>query len=116
VNTFVDNVAALVIDNCLMNSLPHLLSPLVVQKWDDDRLQLIGGETEEVARDRTKQLEKLEILNSGLASCQKFIFRYPKGKSKIHYHSALAWRATEKCSVLLHARPRVRLVAVPAAK
>lgn len=55
---FVDNVASLAIENCLMAALEDLLTPSTIADMDDDELEDIACELFEVRELRIQMLRK----------------------------------------------------------
>lgn len=47
-DVFIDNVSSLVVENCLMNVLEVLLSPLIVSEMSDEEVEDIAFELLEV--------------------------------------------------------------------
>ncbi|KKY27257.1 putative dynamin family protein [Phaeomoniella chlamydospora] len=64
--TFVDNVAVLVVEKCLLQKLPELISPSVASELDDHTVSLVAGETETSRIERTQASEKFTVLDKAL--------------------------------------------------
>lgn len=62
----VDNFAALVVENCLLDQLSDTFSPDTVMKFDDDLVRDIAAETEDSQIERARVIRKLEVLEAGL--------------------------------------------------
>lgn len=62
----VDNFAALVVENCLLDRLSDTFSPDTVMKFDDDLVRDIAAETEDSQIERALVIKKLEVLEAGL--------------------------------------------------
>ncbi|KAF2181052.1 hypothetical protein K469DRAFT_692301 [Zopfia rhizophila CBS 207.26] len=64
VSVFIDNVANLAIENCIVADLANIFSPERVSSMDKQKLQIIASESEEVLAERSVLKQKLEDLNS----------------------------------------------------
>ncbi|KAF2146892.1 uncharacterized protein K452DRAFT_242078 [Aplosporella prunicola CBS 121167] len=74
-NVFVDNVAALVIENCLLSELPELFSPAIVAGMDDEQLEVLAAESQQVTAERAQLNRKISVLKEGLRTCRKHVPR-----------------------------------------
>lgn len=74
---FVDNVAALAVENCLIGGLEDLISPYKVAEMGDEELQKLAAESEEDQSERTQATNKLRVLESGLQTCKRHARRKP---------------------------------------
>src|SRR5947207_13706389 len=72
---FMDNVAILAIENCVMNKVSHLLSAVEIARMSGDEAMLLGSESPDVVRTRRETLAKVEALQAGLDTCQKHVRR-----------------------------------------
>lgn len=70
-NVFVDNVASLGIENCLMTGLKEILSPLSVSEMNDEMIQAIAFESDDVREIRSQTLEKQESLQKSYELCRR---------------------------------------------
>jgi hypothetical protein len=71
-NTFIDNVAVLGIEHCLVDQLSDVFNPDIVAGMDDGTLKLLAAESEETQAERKRLQEKLEVLELGLKTCHNF--------------------------------------------
>lgn len=69
--TFVDSVAVLAIEQCLLQKLPSLFSPDVVLEMKDEDVSRLAAESEETSAERSRYEEKLIVLESGLSDLQR---------------------------------------------
>lgn len=69
--TFVDDVAVLAIEQCLVKKLPSLFSPDVVFGMDDEAIHRLVAESEEAGAERSRNAEKLGILEAGLRDLRR---------------------------------------------
>ena len=69
---FIDNVAILVVENCLIDSLTDIFSPDIVSGMDDDLLECLAAEPETTRADRKWLKAKLEVLQLGLGTCSRY--------------------------------------------
>ncbi|KAF3384322.1 Interferon-induced GTP-binding protein Mx2 [Penicillium rolfsii] len=63
--TFVENVAILAIENCLLFPLEHVFSSQIVVDMDDERIEKVATEPSETQKERTRLNEELEKLRRG---------------------------------------------------
>ncbi|KAH8700709.1 vacuolar sorting protein [Talaromyces proteolyticus] len=70
-NVFIDNVASLAVENCLLKDLPELFSPSIVSDLSLEQLQELCQETDAVRDARQEEEEKLRVLEAGLWECKK---------------------------------------------
>lgn len=70
-DVFVDNVSSLAVENCLMNALESLLSPLTVSEMSDEELEDIAFESPEVRELRSQTLEKQLSLQKSFELCRR---------------------------------------------
>ncbi|KAF7593738.1 hypothetical protein BBP40_010913 [Aspergillus hancockii] len=64
--TFVDNVATLAIENCLLSPLEHIFNGQTVNNMDDQRIRDLAAEPSHVRKDRERLNQELEKLRAGL--------------------------------------------------
>ncbi|SRR6266498_5164293 len=69
---FIDNVAVLVIETCLIDNLTDIFSPDVVSGMSDDLLERLAAESENIRADRMLLKAKLEVLQLGLKTCSRY--------------------------------------------
>lgn len=70
-DVFVDNVASLGIENCLMTGLKDILSPLSVSEMSDEMLEAIAFESDDVREIRSQTLEKQASLQKSYELCRR---------------------------------------------
>ncbi|CRG86338.1 hypothetical protein PISL3812_03343 [Talaromyces islandicus] len=70
-DVFVDNVASLGIENCLMTGLKDILSPLSVSEMNDEMLEAIAFESEDVREIRSQTLDKQASLQKSYELCRR---------------------------------------------
>lgn len=70
-DVFVDNVSSLAVENCLMITLEHLLSPLTVSEMSDEELENIAFESLYVRELRNQTLEKHSSLQKSFELCRR---------------------------------------------
>lgn len=63
---FINNVASLAIENCLIKTLPSFFSPLVVHDFSDEMLERLAGESEDIRVKRKLLASKLKEAERGL--------------------------------------------------
>lgn len=69
----VDNVATLAIEVCLSSRLSELLSPTSILEMDAASITAIAAEPEESQIEREQLTRKLEVLQSGLDICKRYV-------------------------------------------
>ena len=72
-NTFIDNVATLVVEHVLLRDLPNL----VFADWDpsnltDEEFEVLTGEQPEIIEQRTKSKRRLAALEAVIGICKKY--------------------------------------------
>jgi GTP-binding protein EngB required for normal cell division len=72
---FVDNVAMLAIENCILKSVDSLVSAGTIAKLSEEELKLLASESPDAARTRQETLAKQKVLQDGLDICQKHVRR-----------------------------------------
>lgn len=77
---FVDNVAVLVIEACLMKNLGAVFSPLLIMQMDETLTRKIAAESQENQDQRELLTRKKVVLSSGLEICQRHVSRSKLGK------------------------------------
>jgi riboflavin biosynthesis pyrimidine reductase len=78
-HTFVDNVASLVIEHCLVDELTTVFNPTVVGEMEDHTLAKLAAESSETLTERTDLEERINILDQGLATCLQHSSEFPDG-------------------------------------
>ena len=64
-SVFVNNVAVLAVENCLVKDLSEIFSPIMVADMSTDRVFAIAAESVEVRERRASLKAKLEVLQNG---------------------------------------------------
>lgn len=75
--TFIDNVATLAIENCLMAGLASVFSSSKILDMEDDELAKLAGESVKILTDRRYVLEKSWLLKQSLKTCRLHMSRRP---------------------------------------
>ncbi|OOQ83643.1 dynamin family protein [Penicillium brasilianum] len=70
--TFVQNVAILAIENCLLFPLEDIFSPQTVVSMDDQQVQKVAAEPSETQRERARLNEELEKLRLGRETLEAY--------------------------------------------
>lgn len=70
-NVFVDNIASLAIENCLMKGLNALLSPSRIAEMTDNELERLISEPEDIQLVRDQTTGKKLALEAGLQVCRQ---------------------------------------------
>lgn len=79
-NTFVDNVATLVIESCLITDLADIFPATSILQMDDSTLDRLAGDSEDVVINRRKSESKLKCLRDSLRICQRNLIHIPRRK------------------------------------
>jgi GTP-binding protein EngB required for normal cell division len=86
---FMDNIAILAIENCVLNNVAKLFSSVTVADMSDEDLKLLASESPDDARTRQETLAKQKVLQDGLDTSLMHVRRRPsrskpsKGPSNI---------------------------------
>ncbi|KAK1962852.1 hypothetical protein LY78DRAFT_220912 [Colletotrichum sublineola] len=88
--TFTDNLINLAIESCLIQDLPAIFTPKLVNRMDNERLAELAAESEEIRNHRSQLREDIKLLKQGLEQCRRY---KPRGTAarKLHNPSLLAW-------------------------
>ncbi|KAL4972256.1 P-loop containing nucleoside triphosphate hydrolase protein [Aspergillus desertorum] len=70
--TFVDNVAILGIENCLLYPLQRIFTSQVVNNMEDSQIQILAAEPSYVSDERKRLVQELEKLQAGLRTLNLF--------------------------------------------
>lgn len=70
--TFVDNVAILAIENCLLCPLEHIFTGKTVLGMDDQQIQEIAAEPSNIQKDQERLNEELEKPRKGRQTLNAF--------------------------------------------
>lgn len=70
--TFTDNLINLAIESCLVQDLPNLLTPRLVNSMDAGKLAEFAAESEEVRNYRSQLREDIKLLKQGLEQCRRY--------------------------------------------
>jgi hypothetical protein len=65
ISIFINNIAVLAVENCLIKNLPAIFSPTLTADMDDEQLRAIASESEEIRSERASLEQKLSVLESG---------------------------------------------------
>ncbi|KAF3385512.1 Interferon-induced GTP-binding protein Mx2 [Penicillium rolfsii] len=69
---FIDNVAILAIENCLLRPLEHIFSNQVINDMDDEQIEKLAGESQEVREERERLSGELKKLEAGMRTLGTF--------------------------------------------
>ena len=69
--TFTDNLINLAIESCLIQDLPNLFTPRLVNDLDNARLANLAAESEEVRNYRLQLQKDIKLLQQGLEQCRR---------------------------------------------
>lgn len=70
--TFIDNVALLAVEECLIAELPGVFNPRKVADMSDDDLARLAAESQEIVSERDEYTRRLNALQMGLATCKTY--------------------------------------------
>ncbi|CAO2656981.1 Nn.00g057840.m01.CDS01 [Neocucurbitaria sp. VM-36] len=65
ITVFINNIAVLAIENCLIKNLAGIFSPSLIADLSDEKLHAIAAESDKVREDRNSLRQKLSALQSG---------------------------------------------------
>lgn len=66
-----DDIAVLAVEHSLIKKLPSVFSPDVVFELDDQEIHRIVAESDETSAERSRCVEKLEVLEDGLRNLKR---------------------------------------------
>ena len=69
--TFIDNVANLAIEQCLVDGITELITPIKVLMMSSEKLEQLGSESESLRNHRNTLLSREKKLTEALNVCQK---------------------------------------------
>jgi hypothetical protein len=69
---FIDNVAILAIENCLLRPLEQIFSNQVINSMDDEEIEKLAGESQEVKEERERLSRELKKLETGMRTLSTF--------------------------------------------
>ncbi|KAI2846347.1 hypothetical protein CBS147343_7510 [Aspergillus niger] len=75
--TFVDNVATLGIENCLLDPLQRILTSQVINNMDDDQVRELASEPSFISDERGRLASEVEKLQAGLRTLKTFNIQKP---------------------------------------
>lgn len=81
ITIFINNIAVLGIENCLIASLPDLFSPETILRMEDEQLEAIAAESEDIRLERAILDEKIRDLEKGLHTIGRQASLLPSGMS-----------------------------------
>ncbi|KAF1946345.1 dynamin-1 [Clathrospora elynae] len=65
ISVFINNMAILAIENCLIKNLAAIFSPTLTADMDDEKLRAIASESEDIRNERVSLRQKLSVLETG---------------------------------------------------
>ncbi|GKZ24655.1 hypothetical protein AbraIFM66951_011926 [Aspergillus brasiliensis] len=75
--TFVDNIATLGIENCLLDPLQRILTSQVINNMDDNRVAELASEPFFISEERDRLASEVEKLQAGLRTLKSFNIQMP---------------------------------------
>ncbi|OJJ43880.1 hypothetical protein ASPZODRAFT_73608 [Penicilliopsis zonata CBS 506.65] len=84
ITTFIDNVAILAIENCLLLPLEAIFTSLTINNMEREQIELLASEPAYIKQDRNTLQNELEKLQAGLRACSrhKTLVRRPNTSRK----------------------------------
>ncbi|KAK4499151.1 hypothetical protein PRZ48_009663 [Zasmidium cellare] len=96
--TFMETIATLAIENCLVDGLLDLFTPMTVSDLDDEALQFLAAEPASVAFERRRNQERLKVLRDVGSTVRKHA-----GRGAADFHQNI--HDSELISSRLHPQP-----------
>ncbi|KAH7123533.1 dynamin-1 [Dendryphion nanum] len=78
ISVFINNVAILGVESCLMSNLTSIFSPSLVSSMSDEQLNLIASESSEIVSNRALLNRKLNALTKGKALLRSHVLTAPQ--------------------------------------
>ena len=76
-DTFIENVATLGIEQCLLNHLANLIPPNKVHSMDDEMIAELAAEPPEIEQERSKAEAQAAALEDVIRICEGYARREP---------------------------------------
>ncbi|KAK2596470.1 hypothetical protein N8I77_013359 [Diaporthe amygdali] len=70
--TFTDNLINLSIESCLIQDLPNLFTPRLVNDMDNEKLAKFAAESQEIRSYRSQLQKDIKVLQQGLEQCRRY--------------------------------------------
>jgi GTPase SAR1 family protein len=82
--TFIENIATLAVENCLLTGLANIFPSHMILEMDDFQLMRLAGDSDKVRSDRRHVEAKHQLLEKSLETCRTHISRrlFPIGGSQ----------------------------------
>ncbi|KAF1840478.1 dynamin-1 [Cucurbitaria berberidis CBS 394.84] len=81
ISVFINNIAVLAIENCLIKNLSGIFSPSLITDLSDEKLHAIAAESDEVREERDSLRQKLGALESGKDILNEHIAMRPTART-----------------------------------
>jgi hypothetical protein len=81
--TFIDNVANLAVEQCLIDGLTDIFTAAKVAEMDDEQLGQLASESDVTTEDRLKLVKRVTKLQKALKICKVNSRRPPASKSSL---------------------------------
>lgn len=82
---FIDNVAILAIENCLLRPLENIFSNQVINDMDDKEIERLAGESPEAREERDRLSGELKKLEAGMRTLGTFALGRAPVLGRSHY-------------------------------
>lgn len=82
--TFTDNLINLSIESCLIQDLPNLFTPRLVNDMDNEKLAKFAAESQEIRSYRSQLQKDIKVLQQGLEQCRRY---RPRATARGEFHS-----------------------------
>ncbi|GAD94931.1 dynamin family protein [Paecilomyces variotii No. 5] len=94
--TFVDNIATLGIENCLLDPLQHMFTGQFVNSMDDDQIQELAAEPSFISDERSRLKKELERLQAALQTLSILHIKNPFPSRPTLFSSSASRQPTAK--------------------
>ncbi|KAF2788092.1 hypothetical protein K505DRAFT_286749 [Melanomma pulvis-pyrius CBS 109.77] len=68
---FINNVASLAVEQCLLTKLPKIFSSTTIREMNDEKLELVASESRETRSEREHVAERVKVLQKGLQTLKQ---------------------------------------------
>jgi hypothetical protein len=68
---FINNVASLAVEQCLLKGLPKIFSSTIIREMGDEELEIVASESRDTRMERERVAERVKVLHQGLQTLKR---------------------------------------------